>query len=277
MDYERVRQDIERSGLAEATKRHYYSKLRQFEKTSFPTDALRAVEQVNRSGKASSELAYLTFLLGTARISGEMKRALGRQARKLMQRADVLATQSGDERRERRPRATDIKWEDILACGEDIEPQDRLLFSLYTLIPPQRADYAEMRIVDTPGEAEDEEANYYVRKTGEFVFRAYKSAQKYGEKVVKAPPKLRKLIGELPPEQQYVLERDKKPLSTNGLSQRVTRMFKRSCGLHVTINTLRRSWAEHSMRGNPSDERVAELAAALDHSSETHRAYAFMT
>ena len=127
-DINRIREDIERSGLATATKRSYRSKLRALERTSaFPHNAARAVEEVNRSGKASSEGSYLTFLLGTSRISAEMKRALGKQARELMKRVDILATQSGDERRERHAREGDVKWEDIVACGQRIQdPEERL-------------------------------------------------------------------------------------------------------------------------------------------------------
>ena len=279
VDYTRIREDIERSGLATATKRSYQSKLRAFEKTaSFPKDVKRAVAEVNRSGKASSEASYLTFLLGVSRISKEMKGVIGKQARELMKRVDILATQGQDEKRERRARDGDIRWEEILECGERFtEPEEMLIFALYTLLPPQRADFGDVQFVASRARATDDDGNYYARKEGAFIFRAYKSAGRYGEKVIRAPPQLRKMLAALPKEQRHVLQNyDGAPLSANTLSQKVKRAFARACNKHVTINTLRRAWAAKSMRGNPTEEEVAEAAAALDHSITTHRAYAFL-
>ena len=275
-----IHEDIERSGLADATKRHYHSKLRAFERSAaFPKDIMQSVGQVNKSGKASSETAYITFLLGVSRISGEMKKALGTQARELMKRVDVLTTQSSDERRERKTREGDVAWEDILDCGKQFtDPEFKLIFALYTQVPPQRADYAEMEMVPSRSHVKDDDRNYYLKREGEFLFQAYKSAGRYGPKTVKAPAGLKKMLNALPKDQRYVLQAfDGAPYQPNTLSQKVIRMFKRACGMHVTINTLRRSWAAMSMRGNPTDEQVAEYASQLDHSTATHRGYAFMT
>ena len=279
VDYTRIREDIERSGLAPATKRSYQSKLRAFEvAASFPKDVKRAVAEVNRSGKASSEGSYLTFLLGVSRISKEMKEVIGKQARALMQRVDVLATQSGDQKRERHAREGDVQWEEIMECGERFtEPEEQLIFALYTQLPPQRADFNAVEIVPSRARATNEGVNYYAKKEGDFIFRAYKSARRYGEKVIRAPPKLRKMLAALPKGQKYVLQGyDGEPLSPNTLSQKVKRAFARACQMHVTINTLRRSWAAKSMRGSPTDEQVAEYASQLDHSIATHRSYAFL-
>ena len=279
VDYTRISEDIQRSGLADATKRSYLSKLRMFERsTSFPHDIEQAVKDVNRSGKASSEGSYITFLLGTARISKEMKSALGKQLRGLMSRADVLATKSGDVKRERRAREGDVSWEELLECGEHIDDdQEKLIFSLYTSLPPQRSDYGAVELVPTRARATDADTNYYVRREGELLFNSYKSASRYGPKTVKVPPALKKMLNALPKEQRYVLQsHDGKPLTPNTLSQKVKRMFARACRMHVTINTLRRAWAAQSMRGSPSDEEVAEAAAALDHSIQTHRSYAWI-
>ena len=253
--------------------------MRAFERTaSFPKDVKRAVAEVNSSGKASSEGSYLTFLLGVSRISGEMKKALGTQARELMKRVDILATQGEDDKRERRARDGDIRWEQLLECGERFtEPEEKLIFALYTLLPPQRADFGDVQIVASRARAADDDGNYYARKEGEFIFRAYKSARRYGEKVIRAPPQLRKMLAALPKERRYVLQNyEGAPLSANTLSQKVKRAFARACNKHVTINTLRRAWAAKSMRGNPTQEQVAEAAAALDHSIQTHRSYAFI-
>lgn len=280
VNIDRIHEDIERSGLADATKRHYHSKLRAFaKKSNFPQDIMQSVGQVNKSGKASSETAYLTFLLGVSRISGEMKKALGTQARDLMKRVDVLTTQSSDERRERKARHGDVAWEDLLDCGKHFkDAEDKLIFALYTQVPPQRADYAEMEIIPSQSHVKDESRNYYLKREGEFLFQAYKSANRYGPKTVRVPPALKKMLNALPKDQKYVLQAfDGVPYQPNTLSQKVIRMFKRACGLHVTINTLRRSWAAMSMRGNKTDEEVAEAASQLDHSTATHRTYAFMT
>ena len=67
-----------------------------------------------------------------------------------------------------------------------------MIFSLYTLSPPARADYAAVEIVPTRARATDAETNYYLRREGELLFNEYKSASRYGAKSVKVPPALKK-------------------------------------------------------------------------------------
>ena len=57
---------------------------------------------------------------------------------------------------------------------------------LYTLYIPRRVqDYALMKYIKTIGEAVDNNYNYFVDETGDFIFNKYKTAWKYGTDIVK--------------------------------------------------------------------------------------------
>jgi len=128
-----------------------------------------------------------------------------------------------------------------------------------------------MRIVNDMSDALGETVNYLVLDPPCAVFHVYKTANRYGKKVVNMPVEV---MEEVPANQTWLFEYNSNPIEANTLSKMVTRAFQRYVDQHVTINILRRSWAEYTMRNSmcDADERSASLA--MDHSHAVHRHYA---
>ena len=82
-----------------------------------------------------------------------------------------------------------VPWEDILA----LKPEKNLVYDLYTLQAPVRADYGDM-VVSRGKENEDlEDVNEVVvktRTTSYFVFRKYKTSGTYGTVRIPMNPEL---------------------------------------------------------------------------------------
>jgi integrase len=170
------------------------------------------------------------------------------------------------ERRERRD--NDVDWTDVQAAESRLEPRDLLLFRCLTRLPPQRcADYSNMRIV----EDDDGRGNVFARSTQEFVFRDYKTSKRRGIKVVSVPDE----IAELVPDQSYLFEaRGGGPVGYRALSKRISSMFSRA-GLHAGSIALRRSFASKQLKEGLEGVDLARASASMDHTTRTHRWYAF--
>jgi len=132
-----------------------------------------------------------------------------------------------------------------------------------------RADYTPMEIVDDAKDANDEKMNYYVRgKKPYILLNAYKTAAKYGQQRLDVS---KELADAIPRDQKYLFEFQNEPMSPNTLSKKVVRAFKKYCDIHVTINTLRRSYAKMTM-GLSKDEQI-DAALAQGHSLSVHKEY----
>lgn len=190
----------------------------------------------------------------------------------LAKKHSLLAKQEKQENYEaREKRETDVEWADVLALENTIlNPRDRLIFLLYTRIPPQRnADYASVRIIR---EEEDRNSsdNIFVRSECAIYLKGYKTASHYGEKKISLPQEICDLI----PEQNYVFQKKNgQPLGCSEMSAHTTRVFS-ALGQNVGAVTLRRSYASHQMK-TMSREEFYERAHDLDHTPAVHRYYAF--
>ena len=280
-DLAQVIDDIGRSPHSEMSKRSHVSRIRNLWRApGFPDQiAEKSVPSISRNGKLATTLAYLRSTLSVCQQSPTFRGLIGHeQRRRLAMHTDELGAQH-DELKAcdvgRRP--TDIRWETVLGY-ESLFPRQtvaRLIYLLYTRFGEnggvQRADWTPMKIVDSMGDTKDETLNYLVREPPCAVFHCYKTASRYGTKIT---PLLPEVMEEVPQNQQWLFQHNENPIEANTLSKMVTRAFKKYTGTHVTINILRRAWAEYSMRNalSPAEERSASLC--MDHSMSIHRQYA---
>ena len=118
-------------------------------------------------------------------------------------------------------------------------------------------------------EANDENMNYFVNSSKpHMLIRVYKTASKYGEQRLDVSKELQDAI---PKDQKFMFEFDGEPMQPNTLSKKVVRAFKKYCDLHITINTLRRAYAKHTM--NMSKDEQIERALEMGHSLSVHKEY----
>jgi integrase len=224
------------------------------------------------SANKSSQLAYLQSVMSLSRISDTFKKAVGqKQLRDVLKESELLKEKENERREKGEKRDDDIDWDDVKKCKDKfpVGTEARLIYLLYTTLPPVRADYTPMEIVDDAKDANDEDMNYYVRaKKPYMLLNVYKTASKYGQQRLDVP---KELADAIPKNQKYMFEFDGEPMQPNTLSKKVARAFKKYCDLHVTINTLRRSYAKMTM-GLSKEEQI-DAALAQGHSLSVHKEY----
>lgn len=268
-----VKTDIrEADNLADATKRTLESRVnRLYSSEPFPKSILSKVIP-SITAKDSSKLAYMQSIMSLSRISESFKKEVGaKQLRDILKASELLKETEGERRSNGEKREDDIDWDDVKKCKDKfpLGTEARLIYLLYTTLPPVRADYTPMEIVDDAKDANDENMNYYVRTKKPYILlNVYKTAAKYGQQRLDVS---KELADAIPRDQKYLFDFQNEPMSPNTLSKKVVRAFKKYCDLHITINTLRRSYAKMTM-GLSKEEQV-DAAIAQGHSLSVHKEY----
>lgn len=174
-----------------------------------------------------------------------------------------------------------IDWDTIIAwrdsSGAELPATDRLLVGLYTYIEPQRLDYTPMRIVGRLPKTLEDGINYLVigKKDARFVFHAYKTAHKYGDRAMHLPEPLLKLVMEhLGARRSGYLFQDASIAWTPArLGSTVRRIFVKHFGKDFGVNNLRHSFVTKINAGMPSLAHLEEAAGKMGHDVITHQTY----
>ena len=177
-------------------------------------------------------------------------------------------------------------WEDILRVSSELLKgldktsynhfMDFVIVSLYTLHPPARADYANMRLfIEDSLVPRDFTENYCVLQTEpRFVFQQYKTAKHKGTTVVPMDETLHAILLDWAsihpspfllalyhgPTQSY------RALSENALSKRITSIFLKYASRPVTINTLRHSFISYMSKCDQLLDNKRANATRMMHS-----------
>jgi hypothetical protein len=158
-------------------------------------------------------------------------------------------------------------------------PTQRLLMALYTYIAPVRLDFTPMKIVSRKPKVLEDGFNYYVRsKAPYFLFHAYKTAARYGDKVIKVPKKLKDEIDKAVPETNTYLLQDAegKPWQEARLSQNVTRIFKQFHSMNTGVAMFRHSYATKFHAGQLPLAEIKKTASAMLHGPLQSMSYRFI-
>lgn len=180
------------------------------------------------------------------------------------------------------PRAEQMMtWRDVLALKDtakkELSAEDYLIFSLYTLQPPVRADYVGMTVLNyyTKHHKADTSRNYCVLHTARnrsfFVFNVYKTAPTYGQTVVRIDERLADIIREANRMGGSLLTLE----TPNQLSKRVMSIFGRLAERpKMGIGLLRHSYITTFLKNFQSIERKEEVARQMLHSKAIQEEYA---
>jgi hypothetical protein len=177
-------------------------------------------------------------------------------------------------------------WEDILKVRENILQNldknnhnnflDFVIVSLYTLHPPVRADYANMKLfLDDSFIPQNYNENYCVLQTNpRFVFNKYKTSKHYGSTVVNMDEELHDILTDwcnINPS-EYLLASYVKSSNTyhvfteKTLCRRMSLIFTKYANIPVTINTLRHSFVSFMAKNDQYLDRKRENADKMMHS-----------
>jgi hypothetical protein len=177
-----------------------------------------------------------------------------------------------------------IPWDDIIAFRDlyfdSLTSDEQLLISLYTMVPPARADYTPMKIVGRKPSKPEDGFNYLVlrSKTAHFLFHAFKTHATLGDQYIEVPKNLNKVIRSYIKEgQTYLLEHDGKPWTEAQLGVGVRKIFQRYLDMDTGITTIRHSYITKLRAGEPSIAQNTKIANSMMHSVETSQAYRFLS
>jgi hypothetical protein len=158
---------------------------------------------------------------------------------------------------------------------------ERLLISMYTLIPPVRADYFALEIIHD--DQKPVEPNYLRIRRGEMetVLTDFKTAKTYHQIHHSLPtPLAQEIQASLldSPRQFLFVNAHGKPHTRNSFTLWTRRILTRVLQVDFTLVFFRHAFATHFVsHHNPTDLEILEVSKKMGHSSEMFRAYRWVT
>jgi hypothetical protein len=165
-----------------------------------------------------------------------------------------------------------VKWKEIIEARnkeeyEKLFPHDKLLYHMYTDIPPRRLlDYCVL-VYDPCPEVITDEMNYITKK-GELVLNKYKTAKTYKEYRTKLPESIFELILEVKQEVPdpwitYIFRK-----SDVEMSKYVKEVFSKLLGVELTLNDIRKAWVSSWVNDSnisefEKSEKVKDFGSSL--------------
>ena len=152
---------------------------------------------------------------------------------------------------------------------------DKLIYALYTFIPPRRLEYANLYIINKSQKMNNKD-NYiviYKYKPVKFIFQDYKTNRTFGVQSYDIPDELAKII------KKYIYKNKLKsgdkflPYNEKYLSEVIGKIFYKIYGEKINLNYIRKSYATHINEMNISNNEKQSLALAMGHSLEQSMKY----
>jgi hypothetical protein len=177
-----------------------------------------------------------------------------------------------------------ISWEDILKFRDEyydeMTPTQRVLMALYTYVPPVRADYTPMRIVDKKPRKLEDGMNYVILcKKPYFLFHAYKTHKTFGDQIVMIPVKLqeeiRKYLETNPGD--YLFQDGGSPWTSARLADTFKKIFQKFHSMDTGITMLRHAYTTAFHAGSKSIKEMKSVAQKMMHGVMQSHAYRFIT
>jgi hypothetical protein len=158
---------------------------------------------------------------------------------------------------------------------------ERLLLSIYTLIPPVRADYFALHIIHD--DQHTVQPNY-LRIRGnhmETVLQDFKTSKTYHEIRNSLPQPLEQEIHaslQACPRDFLFVNARGQPHTRNSFTLWTRRILTRILQVDFTLVFFRHAFATHYVtHHNPTDLEISEISKKMGHSSEMFRAYRWVT
>ena len=156
--------------------------------------------------------------------------------------------------------------------------EDKIIYGLYTLLPPRRLEYSNMIILLEDNELKlSEEYNYLICDSNYnpkyFIFKNYKTSNVFGEQKILIPNTLSNLIGE------YLLKKNKKDQdklldkTSNTLGKKITKIFSFIYNENITLRWLRISYATYIRKKNLTNNELKKISEEMAHGLHTNSRY----
>ena len=241
------------------------------------------LEEKTSMMKNSTRKGYYGVISALAGVIPGWSSMLGEEAikayaKKARNESDII----DEQREEQKELGKVIPWEDIKKEGAKVtekDPDRKMIYYLYTMIPPVRAgDYRKVAIV-REDESPPKKTNHYNIDTGKMTWVDYKTQEFYGEVEIQFPKPLMKNIKTIVEarkdanQQKWLLSTsDGNPVHDKTLKKRVGEVFG------VSGTELRRSYITHVLGEEFSKSRAwlnkrKALAEQMLHSPKIQEEY----
>ena len=171
---------------------------------------------------------------------------------------------------------TDFSNETLLENAEKLNDiTERVIYAIYTFIPPRRLEYANMYIINKSKKINNKD-NYLViyRNTPvKFIFQDYKTNRTFGKQEYDIPEELAKII------KKYIYKNKLKtgdkllPYNEKYLSEVIGKIFNKVYGEKINLNYIRKSYATYINEMKISNNERELLALAMGHSLDQSMRY----
>lgn len=156
--------------------------------------------------------------------------------------------------------------------------EDKIIYGLYTLIPPRRLEYSNMIILLENNELElSEDHNYLIcdldYNPKYFIFKNYKTSNVFGEQKILIPNILSNLVRE------YLFKNKKRDQdkfldkTSNTLGKKITKIFSSIYNENISLRWLRISYATYIRKKNLTNNELKEISEKMAHGLHTNSRY----
>lgn len=166
------------------------------------------------------------------------------------------------------------------------DPQEILIYGLYTLQPCRRMEYKNMKIIREPAKYDlnDPETNYLILTSPErFIFNDYKTSKTYGQQTINIlDPSLLNIINQYIKikniqDGEYLITQSKnknKLIGGNNFSRLISKVFKKVLNINTSLDYIRKSHIINFIDGGKrSNNEKAIFAAYCGHSIDEQGKY----
>jgi hypothetical protein len=240
---------------------------------------------------------YYAHIVSAIRDSNEpvLASALEVYRKKMMEKKGIAVEQSLTQATTEAEQSKWASWSDIIKARDQLKEkakdfksfQNYLVVCLYTMIEPQRLDFAPMRFVSTVPPKVEGERDFNVchitDKGATFIFNEFKTKEwyekRYGEtKKIEATPELFAVLSlwrEKYNHKDWLLLKldEQTPISEKTLGQRIQAIFEAEIKIPVSVDILRHAFISHRRSGEMSISDKAVMAKRMGHSEGTNELY----
>lgn len=293
-------QAIEIAELSDITKKVYKDRLRKWqEETNHdlawilknPVKCLNIFEEMHRDASKQTRKSYIAAVLALYRYNAKFKTKNKKDYDLWF--AAFQDSHKAIEEDYRNNVASDKQHKGFIAFPEIVKRRDdlkkgsldRLLLSMYTYIPPLRADFNRVQLVASPTEKVTEPNFLQLYEPMTLVLQEFKTKKKQSRYEKQLPDELcseiklhlkldntteKKTIKEKDkialPKQHLFEDRDNKAYTAHGFTQFVNRSLMRLFGKPLTISLLRHSYINSLDFNTITIREREEIAELMTHS-----------
>jgi len=153
--------------------------------------------------------------------------------------------------------------------------EDKLIYALYTFIPPRRLEYSNMIIKENDINL-DNNFNYIIIENNDpikFVFNNYKTNKIFGQQIYNIEDNIKELII------NHIIFNKKENnnllfnYKSNNFGKKITNIFKKIYNENISVRWLRMSYASYIRKNNLTNNELKIISEKMAHSLETNSRY----